>query len=87
MSFESSFAKSRITWFFFALIMLYGILMIVSTITFTYFMPVVEDRGWTQVGFVDEETARTGIAFVIGFAIFVYSSLAIYGFLYSGGKR
>jgi len=82
LSFESSFAKNRITWFFFALIILYGVLMLVSTITFTYFMPVVEGRGWTEVGFVDEETARIGIAFIIGFAIFVYSSLAIYGFLY-----
>jgi hypothetical protein len=75
----SAFRQNRIFIFIVALVFIYGSLMIVVSITNGLFMPLVESRGWLEQGFVPEYIARTGIAFIFGFAIFTYGAMLIYG--------
>ena len=75
----SALRQNRIFAFVLGLIFIYGTLMIVVSITNGLFMPLVESRGWLEQGFVPEYVARTGIAFIFGFAIFTYGAMLIYG--------
>ena len=64
---------------------MYGIFVIILSLTTGWFLPFVEARGWLDQGYIPEHIARTGIAFIFGFIVFTYGAMVIYGFI--GRKR